>query len=248
MASVTLKNIRKAFGRIETLHGVNLDIADRDFVVFVGPSGCGKSTLLRLIAGLEDITSGDLMIDGQRVNEKTPKDRGISMVFQSYALYPHMNVYQNMAFGLELAKTDTQTIDQKVREAAKILELTPLLERLPKQLSGGQRQRVAIARAVVRNPAFVVADEPVSALDMTIQKQVLELFRRLQDKHGFACLFISHDMAAVSQVADRIVVMKDGRIVEQGSVAEIFDRPQHAYTRALLEATPSLAVPQALSA
>src|SRR3954451_6615337 len=146
MANMVLKNIPKSFGRIETIHGVDLDIADKDFVVFVGPSGCGKSTLLRLIAGLEDITSGDLLIGGTRVNDKTPKDRGIAMVFQSYALYPHMTVFENMGFGLELAKTSKETIDGKVRGAAKILELTPLLDRLPKQLSGGQRQRVAIGR------------------------------------------------------------------------------------------------------
>src|SRR4051794_13476117 len=168
MANVVLKNIRKSFGRIETIHGVDLDIADKDFVVFVGPSGCGKSTLLRLIAGLEDITSGDLLIDGQRVNDKTPKDRGISMVFQSYALYPHMTVFENMGFGLELAKVSKQKADAKVREAARILELTPLLDRLPKQLSGGQRQRVAIGRAIVREPKVFLFDEPLSNLDASL--------------------------------------------------------------------------------
>ncbi|MFT4134195.1 ABC transporter ATP-binding protein [Labrys sp. (in: a-proteobacteria)] len=229
MASVTLKNIRKAFGRIETVHGVNLDIEDKDFVVFVGPSGCGKSTLLRLIAGLEDITSGDLLIDGQRVNEKTPKDRGISMVFQSYALYPHMNVYQNMAFGLELAKTDTQTIDQKVREAAKILELTPLLERLPKQLSGGQRQRVAIGRAIVRNPKVFLFDEPLSNLDAALRVQMRISIAKLHKQMGATMVYVTHDQVEAMTLADKIVVLNAGNVEQVGAPLELYHNPHNLF-------------------
>ncbi|CAM5764439.1 maltose/maltodextrin import ATP-binding protein MalK [Labrys miyagiensis] len=229
MANVTLKNIRKSFGRIETVHGVNLEIEDKDFVVFVGPSGCGKSTLLRLIAGLEDITAGDLMIDGQRVNDKTPKDRGISMVFQSYALYPHMNVYQNMAFGLELAKEDTQTIDQKVREAAKILELTPLLERLPKQLSGGQRQRVAIGRAIVRNPKVFLFDEPLSNLDAALRVQMRISIAKLHKQMGATMVYVTHDQVEAMTLADKIVVLNAGNVEQVGAPLELYHHPRNLF-------------------
>ena len=229
MATVQLRNIRKAFGRIETIHGVNLDIEDRDFVVFVGPSGCGKSTLLRLVAGLEDITDGDMLIDGQRVNEKTPKDRGISMVFQSYALYPHMNVYQNMAFGLELAKTDRQTVDQKVREAANILKLTPLLERLPKQLSGGQRQRVAIGRAIVRNPKVFLFDEPLSNLDASLRVEMRIEIAKLHQRMSATMIYVTHDQVEAMTLADKIVVLNAGNIEQVGSPLELYHHPKNIF-------------------
>ncbi|TIM23352.1 MAG: ATP-binding cassette domain-containing protein [Mesorhizobium sp.] len=236
MAEVSLKGVKKSFGRVEIIKGVDIHINDGEFVVFVGPSGCGKSTLLRMIAGLEDITEGTLEIGGRVVNQLQPKQRGVAMVFQSYAIFPHMTVRENIAFGLTIAGASRQEKQQKVAEAARILQMEHLLDRRPSQLSGGQRQRVAVARAIVRRPAFVVADEPVSALDMTVQKQILLLIRLLQERHGFACLFVSHDLGAVEQVADRVAVMQDGRIVEIGDRDDVFDRPRHAYTRALLDA------------
>lgn len=236
--------------------GVSLAVRPGEAVAVVGGSGSGKTTLGRAMIGLLPLAGGEVAFRGEPMaGAERARQRDFrlncQLVFQDpySSLDPRQRigdiVAEPLAHGPRLSRAERrERVDAILAEVG----LAGFAQRLPHALSGGQRQRVAIARAVVRNPAFVVADEPVSALDMTIQKQVLELFRRLQDKHGFACLFISHDMAAVSQVADRIVVMKDGRIVEQGSVAEIFDRPQHAYTRALLEATPSLAVPQAMSA
>jgi multiple sugar transport system ATP-binding protein len=229
MAEVTLKNIRKAFGRIETIHGVDLDIADKDFVVFVGPSGCGKSTLLRLIAGLEDITAGDLMIGGARVNDKTPKDRGIAMVFQSYALYPHMTVYENMGFGLELSKASKDTIDGKVREAARILELTPLLDRLPKQLSGGQRQRVAIGRAIVREPKVFLFDEPLSNLDAALRVQMRIEIAKLHADIGATMIYVTHDQVEAMTLADKIVVLNAGRVEQVGAPLDLYHRPKNLF-------------------
>jgi ABC-type sugar transport system ATPase subunit len=229
MANVVLSDIRKSFGHIETIHGVSLDIADKDFVVFVGPSGCGKSTLLRLIAGLEDITAGDLTIDGVRVNEKTPKDRRIAMVFQSYALYPHMNVYENMAFGLELAKTAKETVESKVREAARILELTPLLDRLPKQLSGGQRQRVAIGRAIVREPKVFLFDEPLSNLDASLRVQMRIEIAKLHAAMGATMVYVTHDQVEAMTLADRIVVLNAGNVEQVGSPLELYHRPKNLF-------------------
>ena len=229
MANVTLKQVRKAFGRIETIHGVDLDIQDKEFVVFVGPSGCGKSTLLRLIAGLEDITAGDLMIDGVRVNDRTPKDRGISMVFQSYALYPHMTVYENMAFGLELAKAAKTTVDEKVREAARILELTPLLERLPKQLSGGQRQRVAIGRAIVREPKVFLFDEPLSNLDAALRVQMRIEIAKLHAGMGATMVYVTHDQVEAMTLADKIVVLNAGHVEQVGAPLELYHHPRNLF-------------------
>jgi multiple sugar transport system ATP-binding protein len=229
MANVTLRNIRKAYGKLETIHGVNLEIENKDFVVFVGPSGCGKSTLLRMIAGLEDITSGDLTIDGQRVNDRTPKDRGISMVFQSYALYPHMNVYQNMAFGLELAKTDATTIEAKVKEAARILELTPLLDRLPKQLSGGQRQRVAIGRAIVREPKVFLFDEPLSNLDASLRVHMRLEIAKLHERMGATMVYVTHDQVEAMTLADKIVVLKAGNVEQVGSPLALYHHPDNLF-------------------
>jgi multiple sugar transport system ATP-binding protein len=229
MAEVVLRDIRKAFGRIETIHGVDLDISDKDFVVFVGPSGCGKSTLLRLIAGLEDITSGDLLIGGARVNERTPKDRGIAMVFQSYALYPHMTVYENMAFGLELSKAGKDTIDGKVKEAARILELTPLLDRLPKQLSGGQRQRVAIGRAIVREPKVFLFDEPLSNLDAALRVQMRIEIAKLHSEMGVTMIYVTHDQVEAMTLADKIVVLNAGRVEQVGAPLELYHRPRNLF-------------------
>jgi ABC-type sugar transport system ATPase subunit len=229
MAEVTLKDIRKSFGKVETIHGVNLAIRDKEFVVFVGPSGCGKSTLLRLIAGLEDISGGDLMIDGTRVNDKTPKDRGIAMVFQSYALYPHMTVYENMAFGLELAKTAKGTIDQKVREAARILELTPLLERLPKNLSGGQRQRVAIGRAIVREPKVFLFDEPLSNLDASLRVQMRIEIAKLHAEMGVTMVYVTHDQVEAMTLADKIVVLNAGNVEQVGAPLELYRNPKNLF-------------------
>ncbi len=229
MADVMLNGVRKSFGHIEAIHGVDLDIRDREFVVFVGPSGCGKSTLLRLIAGLEDITSGDLYIAGERVNEKTPKERGIAMVFQSYALYPHMTVYENMAFGLELANATRDDIARKVKEAAATLELTPLLDRLPKQLSGGQRQRVAIGRAIVRNPKVFLFDEPLSNLDAALRVQMRIEIAKLHKRMAATMVYVTHDQVEAMTLADKIVVLSAGRVEQVGPALELYHRPQNLF-------------------
>ncbi len=229
MADVILKGIRKAFGKVETIHGVDLEIKDKEFVVFVGPSGCGKSTLLRLIAGLEDITAGDLFIDGQRVNDKTPKERGIAMVFQSYALYPHMTVYENMAFGLQLSKVDTRSIDERVRHAAKILELTPLLDRLPKQMSGGQRQRVAIGRAIVREPKVFLFDEPLSNLDAALRVQMRIEIAKLHANMGATMVYVTHDQVEAMTLADKIVVLSAGNVEQVGAPLDLYHHPKNRF-------------------
>jgi multiple sugar transport system ATP-binding protein len=229
MVDVILKGVRKAFGKVETIHGVDLEIKDKEFVVFVGPSGCGKSTLLRLIAGLEDITAGDLFIDGQRVNDKTPKERGIAMVFQSYALYPHMTVYQNMAFGLQLSKVDTRSIDERVRHAAKILELTPLLDRLPKQMSGGQRQRVAIGRAIVREPKVFLFDEPLSNLDAALRVQMRIEIAKLHADMGATMVYVTHDQVEAMTLADKIVVLSAGHVEQVGAPLDLYHHPRNKF-------------------
>ncbi|MXN66890.1 sn-glycerol-3-phosphate ABC transporter ATP-binding protein UgpC [Stappia sp. GBMRC 2046] len=229
MAQVVLKNVTKQFGSVKVIRGVDLDIADGEFAVFVGPSGCGKSTLLRLIAGLEDITSGDLLIGGERVNAKTPKERGISMVFQSYALYPHMTVYENMAFGLTLAKSGRQEIDKAVRAAAEILELTPLLDRLPKQLSGGQRQRVAIGRAIVRNPRVFLFDEPLSNLDAALRVQMRIEIAKLHKEMGVTMIYVTHDQVEAMTLADKIVVLNAGNVEQVGPPLELYHHPRNIF-------------------
>ena len=212
MADVKMDSIYKSFGNTEVIHGVDLEVEDHEFVVFVGPSGCGKSTLLRLIAGLEDVTQGEIEIDGQRVDHLPPAKRGIAMVFQSYALYPHMNVYQNMSFGLRLAKTDKNITDQKVREAAEILQITELLERKPKELSGGQRQRVAIARALVNNPSIILADEPTGNLDSKSGHEIMNILDDLHDR-GNTIILVTHE-DEIAQHAHRVIRLLDGKITE----------------------------------
>ncbi len=229
MASVRLEGVRKRFGTVEVVHGVDLAIADGEFVVFVGPSGCGKSTLLRMIAGLEDISAGDLFIGDKRMNALSPKERGIAMVFQSYALYPHMTVYQNMAFGLEIAKSSKDDIDAAVRRAAGILELTPLLDRLPKQLSGGQRQRVAIGRAIVRKPKVFLFDEPLSNLDAALRVQMRVEIAKLHDDMGVTMIYVTHDQVEAMTLADKIVVLNDGRIEQVGAPLTLYHHPDNLF-------------------
>lgn len=226
MASVELKSIYKSFGTVEVLKDINLTLEGGEFIVFVGPSGCGKSTLLRLIAGLEDASSGDLMIDGERMNDVLPAKRGISMVFQSYALYPHMNVFENMAFGLEQAKLSPDEIRTRIAEAAEMLQITPYLDRKPKQLSGGQRQRVAIGRAITRQPRVFLFDEPLSNLDAALRVdtrlEIAALHKRLSDT---TMIYVTHDQVEAMTLADRIVVLNQGVVEQVGTPMELYDSP-----------------------
>jgi multiple sugar transport system ATP-binding protein len=223
MASLSLEHIYKKYPNgFEAVKDFNLEIADKEFIIFVGPSGCGKSTTLRMIAGLEDISSGTLKIDGKVMNDVEPKDRDIAMVFQNYALYPHMTVYDNMAFGLKLRKVPKDEIDKMVRNAAKILDLTQLLDRKPKALSGGQRQRVAMGRAIVRNPKVFLMDEPLSNLDAKLRVQMRSEIAKLHQRLGTTIIYVTHDQTEAMTLGTRIVVMKDG-VVQQ------VDTPQHLY-------------------
>ena len=218
MANVQLKNVFKRYPNgFEAVKDFNLEIEDQEFVIFVGPSGCGKSTTLRMIAGLEEISDGELYIDGQLMNEKQPKDRDIAMVFQSYALYPHMTVYDNMAFSLKMHKVPKDEIDKAVREAAKILDLEPLLERKPKALSGGQRQRVAMGRAIVRKPKVFLMDEPLSNLDAKLRGQMRVEISKLHQRLGATIIYVTHDQTEAMTLGTRIVVMKDGVIQQVDS-------------------------------
>ncbi len=229
MASVTLRNIRKAYDDNEVMRNINLDIQDGEFVVFVGPSGCGKSTLMRMIAGLEDITGGDLQIDGTRMNDVPPAKRGIAMVFQSYALYPHMTLYDNMAFGLKLAGTKKPEIDAAVRNAAKILHIDHLLERKPKQLSGGQRQRVAIGRAITRKPKVFLFDEPLSNLDAALRVKMRLEFARLHDELKTTMIYVTHDQVEAMTLADKIVVLSAGNLEQVGSPNTLYHAPANRF-------------------
>jgi multiple sugar transport system ATP-binding protein len=232
MSAIRFRDVHKRYDKasVDTIRKVDLDIENGEFVVFVGPSGCGKSTLLRMVAGLEDITSGELSISGKRVNETPPSRRGVAMVFQSYALYPHMTVYENMAFGLKQAKTDKGTIDQRVRKASKILQLDPLLQRLPKELSGGQRQRVAIGRAIVREPDVFLFDEPLSNLDASLRVQTrLEIAKLHKDIGTASMIYVTHDQVEAMTLADKIVLLNAGEPVQRdGSVAQ-FGAPLELY-------------------
>ncbi|MFM8343337.1 MAG: ABC transporter ATP-binding protein [Betaproteobacteria bacterium] len=225
MADLKLRGVEKAYGSTRILQGIDLDIQDGEFVVFVGPSGCGKSTLLRCIAGLEDITGGELCIGGQRMNEAAPSERGIAMVFQSYALYPHLNLYDNMAFGLQLARLPKAEIDAAVRHAARILHIEHLLERKPKDLSGGQRQRVAIGRAIVRQPAVFLFDEPLSNLDTALRVQMRYEFAKLHEQLKTTMVYVTHDQVEAMTLADRIVVLSAGRVEQVGAPLELYEHP-----------------------
>ncbi len=214
MTALDLQSIRKSYGSIEVIKGIDLKIEDGEFIVFVGPSGCGKSTLLRMIAGLENITAGDMHIGGERVNDIPPSQRGIAMVFQSYALYPHMTVYDNMAFGMKIAKAPKEEIDKRVKGAAEILQLTPYLDRLPKALSGGQRQRVAIGRAIVRNPKVFLFDEPLSNLDAALRVATrIEIAKLKSSMPESTMIYVTHDQVEAMTLADRIVVLSAGHII-----------------------------------
>ena len=262
MASMTLKNIKKVYPHVEskkkkkgepekksnlqiTDEGVlavqefNLEIKDKEFIVLVGPSGCGKSTTLRMVAGLEEISGGDLLIDGKRVNDVAPKDRDIAMVFQSYALYPHMTVYENMAFPLKLRKFPKDEIDKRVREAAEILDITQYLERKPKALSGGQRQRVAIGRAIVREPKVLLMDEPLSNLDAKLRNQMRAEIIKLRQKINTTFIYVTHDQTEAMTLGDRIVIMRDGFIQQIGTPQEVFDHPSNLFVAGFI-GTPQM--------
>ena len=230
MSSVVLKNLVKSYdGRKNVIDNINLEIKDKEFIVLVGSSGCGKSTILRLISGLEDITSGDIMIDGKVVNNMHPKDRDIAFVFQSYALYPHMSVYDNIAFGLKMRKLDKKLIDKKVREAAKALNLEELLDRKPKQLSGGQRQRVALGRAIVRDPKVFLMDEPLSNLDANLRVQMRSEIKRLHQKLQTTFIYVTHDQTEALTMGDRIVVLDKGKIQQADSPEVIYNEPKNKF-------------------
>ncbi|OCP09772.1 sn-glycerol-3-phosphate import ATP-binding protein UgpC [Ensifer sp. LC14] len=239
MAEITLKDVRKAYGTVEAIKGVSLGIADGEFVVLVGPSGCGKSTLLRMIAGLEGITGGDIHIGGRRVNDVEPAERDIAMVFQNYALYPHMTVRQNLAYGLKNRNTPAAEIDRRIITAARTLEIEPYLERKPRQLSGGQRQRVAMGRAIVRQPAAFLFDEPLSNLDAKLRGQMRIEIKRLQRSLGTTSVYVTHDQMEAMTLADRLVVVNAGRIEQVGTPIELYERPATTFVATFI-GSPSM--------
>ena len=239
MATVTLKNINKVYdGNVHAVVDFNLQVKDKEFIVFVGPSGCGKTTTLRMIAGLEDITSGELRIDDEIVNDVAPKDRNIAMVFQSYALYPHMTVYDNMAFGLKLRKLSRDDIERRVNNAAEILGLKPLLNRRPKALSGGQRQRVALGRAIVRDAKVFLMDEPLSNLDAKLRVQMRTEIIKITERLGITTIYVTHDQTEAMTMASRIVVMKDGFIQQVGAPKQIYDFPENKFVAGFIGTPP----------
>ena len=239
MASITLKDVRKSFGATHVIKGVDIDIEDGEFVVFVGPSGCGKSTLLRMIAGLEDISSGTLTIGERVVNDLPPKDRGVAMVFQSYAIFPHMTVRENVAFGLTIAGASKDEKAAKVAEAARILQMEHLLDRRPSQLSGGQRQRVAIGRAIVRNPAVFLFDEPLSNLDAALRMDTRMEIAKLHKQLGATMIYVTHDQVEAMTLADKIVVLKDGQVQQVGAPMDLYHHPANAFVAGFL-GSPSM--------
>ncbi len=229
MSNLELRNVTKSYGAVKVIHGVDLETYDGEFVVLVGPSGCGKSTLLRMIAGLEDVTSGDVLIDGERVNHIPASDRGLAMVFQSYALYPHMSVYKNMAFGLENTRMPRNEIEERVRRAAEMLRITDFLDRRPKALSGGQRQRVAIGRAIVRDPKIFLFDEPLSNLDAELRVAMRKELAALHADLGGTMIYVTHDQIEAMTLANRIVVVNEGNIEQVGSPLELYNRPDNLF-------------------
>src|ERR1700726_3002289 len=229
MGQVVLKGINKFYDSVHAVKDVNLQIRDKEFVVFVGPSGCGKTTTLRMIAGLEAISSGDISIDGNVINQLAPMDRDIAMVFQNYALYPHMSVYHNMAFGLKMRKFDKPEIDQRVRDAADILGIGELLERKPRQLSGGQRQRVALGRAIVRHPRVFLFDEPLSNLDAKLRVQMRVELKKLHLRLGTTAIYVTHDQVEAMTLGDRVVVMRDGWVQQVGDPMELYNEPANRF-------------------
>lgn len=239
MARVVYKNMTKAWGDVIGVNNLNLEIPDKEFLVLVGPSGCGKSTALRCLAGLEEISSGEIIIGDRVVNDVPPKDRDIAMVFQSYALYPHMTVYDNMAFGLKLRKTPKDEIDRRVQEAAKILGITQLLDRKPKQMSGGQRQRVALGRAIVRDPAVFLLDEPLSNLDAKLRVQTRAEISKLHQRLGTTFIYVTHDQVEALTMADRIAVMRDGVLQQADTPQRLYDHPGNVFVAGFI-GSPSM--------
>ena len=243
MAGVSLHGVRKSYGDVAVVHGVDLDIADHEFVVFVGPSGCGKSTLLRMIAGLEDITAGEIAIDGRIVNELDPKDRDVAMVFQDYALYPHMTVFENMAFSLRYRGVAKAEIRRRVDHAARILDIDLLAARMPRQLSGGQRQRVAMGRAIVRDPKVFLFDEPLSNLDAKLRVQMRTEIKRLRERVATTTIYVTHDQVEAMTLADRIAVMNAGRVEQVGAPLDLFNNPQSKFVAGFIGAPPMNLLP-----
>jgi ABC-type sugar transport system ATPase subunit len=235
--------VTKRFGDVEVVHGVDLEVADREFVVLVGPSGCGKSTLLRMIAGLEDITSGEIAIDGRVVNELDPRDRDIAMVFQDYALYPHMTVFENMGFSLRYRGVDRREIRRRVEAAARILDIEPYMARMPRQLSGGQRQRVAMGRAIVRDPKVFLFDEPLSNLDAKLRVQMRTELKRLRERVATTAIYVTHDQVEAMTLADRIVILNQGLIEQVGTPEEVYDHPASTFVAAFIGAPPMNLLP-----
>lgn len=239
MAGVSIQHISKSYdGKTKVVHDVSFKVSDKEFVVLVGPSGCGKSTILRMIAGLETISGGDILIDELRVNDLLPKDRDIAMVFQNYALYPHMTVYQNMAFGLKIKKINKKEIDKRVREAATILEITHLLDRKPGEMSGGQRQRVAIGRAIVRKPKVFLFDEPLSNLDAKLRVQMRIELQNLHRRLNSTMIYVTHDQTEAMTLGERIVVLKDGIIMQVGTPMDLYDHPQNLFVAGFIGSPP----------
>lgn len=247
MGSIKLNKVVKAYGRLEVVHGIDLDIAHNEFVVLVGPSGCGKSTTLRMIAGLEDISGGEIHIADQLVNDLPPRKRNISMVFQNYALYPHMSVRENLGFGLKIAKQPQDVIDTRVNEAAEILGLSALMDRTPAELSGGQRQRVAMGRAIVRHPEAFLFDEPLSNLDAKLRVQMRTEIKKLHQKVKTTVVYVTHDQVEAMTLADRIVVMKDGYIEQVGTPMEVFNHPVNTFVASFIGSPPMNLLPARIS-
>ncbi len=243
MSGVKLDNIVKNYGNLEVVHGVDLDVEEKEFVVLVGPSGCGKSTTLRMIAGLEEITDGTISIDGRVVNRVAPKDRDVAMVFQNYALYPHLKVFENIAFGLRIRKESKEHIAKTVAEVSEILGLTPYLDRRPAELSGGQRQRVAMGRAIVRHPKVFLFDEPLSNLDAKLRTQMRAEIKRLHKRLGATSVYVTHDQVEAMTLADRIVVMNDGYIEQIGTPMELFVNPANTFVASFIGSPPMNQLP-----
>jgi ABC-type sugar transport system ATPase subunit len=243
LATLRLRGLRKAFGSVEAVAGVDLDVGDREFVVLVGPSGCGKSTILRMIAGLEDISGGEIAIDGRVVNEAEPRDRDVAMVFQDYALYPHMTVFENMAFSLRYRGVDKAEIRRRVDDAARILDIEALVARMPRQLSGGQRQRVAMGRAIVRDPKVFLFDEPLSNLDAKLRVQMRTEIKRLRERVATTAIYVTHDQIEAMTLADRIVILNGGRIEQVGTPEEVYDTPASVFVAGFIGAPPMNLLP-----
>jgi sn-glycerol 3-phosphate transport system ATP-binding protein len=243
MAELSFRNVKKSYGDLEVIHGVSMDIADGEFIVILGPSGCGKSTLLRMVAGLESISAGEIRIGERVVNDLEPTDRNIAMVFQNYALYPHMSVYENMSYGLRIKKMPRAEIDQRVRKAADILELQQLLDRKPRQLSGGQRQRVAMGRAIVREPAVFLFDEPLSNLDAKLRVQMRAELQALHRRLSTTSLYVTHDQIEAMTLAQRMIVMNAGRAEQIGAPLEVYAKPATTFVASFIGSPPMNLIP-----